>query len=209
MLETSPAIRLPRADEVPNNSQVFERLKERENANIVEGFIVHQNLKQDLPFKFYAEINVNNSKLWNLFEKLTEEMPEQLSCIYNMYDGEPNFSIYKHKNIILDELRKFELELTKDCNFEFGLIHQVEESLEEVFVSDCKYIKYWGVDENRFRKILEDSQLTEIEDLNFIDEFPKVVEPLTMFDKKARDTITVFNELNNFFLSLENEINDN
>ncbi len=38
MLESPPTIRLPRPDELPNNPKVFERLKGRENANIVEGY---------------------------------------------------------------------------------------------------------------------------------------------------------------------------
>ena len=48
MLETSPSIRIPRTDEIPNNSGVSERLKERENANIVEGFVLNKNKQGSL-----------------------------------------------------------------------------------------------------------------------------------------------------------------
>ncbi|WP_281322080.1 hypothetical protein [Flavobacterium aestivum] len=206
MLEISPAIRLPRIDEVPNNSEVLEGIKERENANIVEGFVIHQNTTQDLPFNFYAEINVNNSRLWKVFKNITNDLPEQLSCIYNLYDSEPNYSIYSDKKIILKKLDKFETELTKDCNIEFGLIHQVENSLQEIFISDCKYIKFWGIDEIRFRQIMEINHLNEIKNLNFIDEYPKVIEPLTNFIKNARDTFQVFNELDIFFMNCESDV---
>ena len=57
ILEAPPTIRLPRPDELPNNPEVFERLKGRENANIIEGYTLSHNTTHDLPFKFYVEIN--------------------------------------------------------------------------------------------------------------------------------------------------------
>jgi hypothetical protein len=199
MLETSPAIRIPRIDEIPNNPETLALLKKREKANIVEGFVIHQNDSVNLPFKFYAEINVDNSRLWNLFKKITNEMPENISCIYNLYDSEPTYSDYIDKKIILKEFDKFEIELTKDCNIEFGLISQTEDELEEIFISDCKYIKFWGTNEVSFRKIMKGFYLNEVSNLNFIDEFPKVVEPLTMFIDNVRNTISVYESLNDFF----------
>lgn len=67
MLELPPTIRLPKPDELPDNPEIRERLKHRDAANIVEGFKCLENTTHDLPFRFYAEINVNNSRLWEVF----------------------------------------------------------------------------------------------------------------------------------------------
>ena len=199
MLETPPTIRLPRPDELPNNPEIFERLKERENANIVEGYKFSENTTHDLPFKFYVEINIDNSQLWNLFKVLANQLPDNVCCIYNLYKEEAILSIYKDKNTILKQLDNYKTELTQDCNLEFGLVFQTDYKLEEVFVSDSKYLKFWGNNEIAFRQIMNDFRLIEISDLNFIDEFPKVVEPLTMFNEKAKRTETIIEELNDFF----------
>ena len=56
-------IRFPEENEVPMNSSVLERLRESKNANIVPGYVF--KLKDDnpdnidLPFEFYAEINID------------------------------------------------------------------------------------------------------------------------------------------------------
>ena len=199
MLELPPTIRLPRPDELPNNPEVFERLKEREKANIVEGYKLSHNTTHALPFKFYVEININNSRLWDLFKALANQLPDNLSCIYNLYEEEAIFSVYKAKTVILTQLDNYKIELTQDCNLEFGLIYQADDELEEVFVSDSKFLKVWGNNEVSFTQLMNDFGLKEISELNFIDEFPKVVGPLTMFNEKARKTETIIEELNAFF----------
>jgi hypothetical protein len=199
MLESPPTIRLPRPDELPNNPEVFECLKEREKANIVEGYKLSYNTTQDLPFKFYVEININNSRLWDLFKALANQLPDTLSCIYNLYGGEAIFSVYKAKNVILKQLDNYKTELTQDCNIEFGLIYQADDKLEEVFVSDSKFLKVWGNNEVSFRQLMNDFALKEFLNLNFIDEFPKVVEPLEMFNEKAKRAETIIEELSTFF----------
>jgi hypothetical protein len=198
MLESPPTIRLPRPDELSNNPEVFERLKARENANIVEGYKLSNNTTHDLPFKFYVEINIDNSRLWDLFKALANQLPDNLNCIYNLYQEEAIFSDYKDKNVILNQLDNYKTELTQDCNLEFGLIYQTDDKLEEVFVSDSKFLKVWGNNEIAFRELMNDYNLNEISDLNFIDEFPKVVEPLIMFNKKAKETAIIIDELNDF-----------
>jgi hypothetical protein len=71
------------------------------------------------------------------------------------------------------------------------LIYQDDENLIEIFVDESKYLKYWGVSETCFRKIMKDFNLEEIESLEFIDEYPKVREVLTGFEKDAVDSETL------------------
>ena len=199
MLQSPPTIRLPRLDELPNNPEVFERLKVREHAKIVEGFILKNNTTHDLPFKFYAEVNINNSRLWNLFIELSNQLPKKVNCIFNTYNDEPIYSPYLEKANVLQILSSYELELTQDCNLEIGIMFESEEKLIEVFISDSKYIKYWGSNENEFRQAMISFELNEVPDMNFIDEFPKVVEPLTLLNSSAKETQTVIDELTEKF----------
>lgn len=203
MLEAPITLRAPRTDEIPNYPEALELLKTRENANIVEGFKLVYNTSHDLPFKYFVEINIDNSRLWDLIKALINNMPEVLSCIYHVYEQEPNYSPYDSKKNIFEQLEKYELELTQDCNIEFGLIYQTDALLEEIFVKDTKYIQIWGTNEIALKKIMSDFGIIEMNDLNFFDEFPKVVLPLTMFDDKAKRSEIVIKELKDYFISSE------
>lgn len=201
MLELPVTMRVPNKDEIPRNDDFLKKLKERENANITEGYTLKYNDASEdyLPFSFYAEININNSSLWELFTALAESMPNRLNCIYNYYGEETIIGEYMEKTDIFRQLEKYRSELTQDCNLEFGLLFHVEYVLEEVFVSETKYIKFWGSHEIAFREIMEEFGLKEIPDLNFADEYPSVIEPLSNFVDHVTPPRDVIEELNRSF----------
>ncbi|PTT67808.1 hypothetical protein DBR25_20820, partial [Chryseobacterium sp. HMWF001] len=87
-----------------------------------------------------------------------------------------------------------------DAFINFGLIYNDDESLVEIFIDESKYIKYWGVDEELFREIMNDFKLEEIENLEFIDEYPKVREVLTRFDENAIDSNLLIEKLSEKYL---------
>jgi hypothetical protein len=198
-LQLAPTVRAPFPDELPRNSSAHARLTELANANIVEGFLIKENKKGELPFNFYAEININNSRLWSLFLALSEQLPELVSCIYNFYDNDTKFGKYLPKETVITTLSKFELELVQDCNLEFGLIFHDNDSLIEIFIVESKYVQFWGKDEHRFIEVMKSFDLQHVLDINFIDEFPKVVEPLTKFNDNARDTGQVISAFDEYF----------
>ena len=66
----------------------------------------YQNIL-DLGFKFYAEININNSKLWDLVKSLSEEMPDKIAVIFGHEGTELNFGKYSNKTETLNFLSKF------------------------------------------------------------------------------------------------------
>ena len=199
MLELPPNLRFPRPEELPNIKEVFERMKVLENTNFVEGYKLIKNTTHDLFFKFYAEINIDNSRLWDLFNALANQLPDNISCIYNLHNEEAIFSVYKERNIILEQLENYKIELIQDCNLEFGLIYQREGQLEEILVSNFKYLKVWGNNHLAFNILMKDFKLNEMINLNFIDEFPRVIEPLTRFNEKAKMSETIIEEFNNLF----------
>jgi len=198
-LQLPPTVRPPYPEEIPGNSSVSARLAELANANIVEGFVIKENDRKELPFNFYVEINIDNPRLWSLFKALSEQLPDVVSCIYNFHNGDAKFGKYLPKESIITTLSKYELELTQDCSIEFGLIYHDNDNLNEVFVVESKYVQFWGTDENAFFQTMRKFNLENIHQLNFIDEYPKVIEPLTKFNAKAQTTAKVIAELDHCF----------
>ncbi|MFI5149236.1 MAG: hypothetical protein ACHQRM_05845 [Bacteroidia bacterium] len=196
-------MRTPRPDELPDNPEVHERIKAMEKANIVEGYTLQENADIDLPFKFYAEINIDNSRLWDLIKAILQLMPDEVSVIYNRFEAEANYSPYLRKRQVRELLSKYKTEICQDCNLEFGIIHHTEEGLEELFVSESKYVKFWGCTEAPFRTLLAEMNLKEIPGLNFADEFPKVVEPLAGINPLVRATDVLLLEWQAFFDATE------
>ena len=101
-LELPLTSRPPEMDEVPMNSSVKERLELRKTANIVEGFKIlpkdNNPEHEELAFNFYAEINIDNSRLWNLILELSKQLPDEISLIFNHSDCEPEYGKYSDKN---------------------------------------------------------------------------------------------------------------
>ena len=191
-LELPKTLRAPNIDEVPANSGVSERLEKRKTANIVEGYILHQKDNNpnhtDLEFNFYAEININNSNLWNLIKSLSNEMPETIAIIFGHEGSALNYGKYSSKEKTLSFLSRYEKEIVADTFIEIGLIFHSENELIEIFISESKYIKFWGINEKSFIQIMSDYNLQQIDNIEFVDEYPKVREALRLFDETAIET---------------------
>jgi hypothetical protein len=202
MLEFPITLRLASLDDLSANSHLVARLEQAKTANIVPGYVVvdktgKQEGEQELPFKFYAQINVNNTELWELIQTLSNALPKVAALIFNDIDSGPNYGKYLDKYEILMDLTPYKKELIEDTFLEWGLIYQDKNRLIEIFISGTKYVKFWGVDKEEFHRLMEQVNLSEIEDLEFIDEYPRVREQLLSFDEKVLDT----HELIELFLS--------
>jgi len=200
MIELPKTIRPARLDEVPKNSTALERLQNIENSRIVEGYTFKLNVEEDeenkdIPFKFYSEININNSRLWDLIYSLTELLPDVSSLIIGYSESEPFYCDYIAKSDLIASLEKFKIELTEDAFLDWGIIYNDKESLTEIFIPDSKYIEFWGVDIDGFKSIMTKFDLNQVDDMEFIDEYPKVREPLKLFDNSIMDTNDLINEL--------------
>jgi hypothetical protein len=200
MIELPKTIRPARLDEVPKNSTALERLRLLDNAKIHEGytFKLKENDNKEhkeIPFDFYSEININNSRLWDLVVALSDLLPDVSALIIGYSESEPKYCDYKPKNDLIDKLKKYKTELTEDAFLDWGIIYNDKESLTEIFVPDSKYIKFWGVDIEGFKTIMSKFDLSQVDDLEFIDEYPKVREPLRLFEKSILDTNELINEL--------------
>jgi len=191
-LQLPETIRAPLPDEVPMNSIVKERLELRKSANLIEGYklVLKDNNPNhaNLAFNFFSEININNSRLWDLVIELSAELPNEVSLIFHYSDSEPIYGQYADKEQTIDFLKDFNIEIAEDPFLNIGLIFHSETELIEIFVDESKYIKFWGVDFESFSTIMTSFSLNQIDDIEFVDEYPKVREPLRLFRKNVLDT---------------------
>jgi len=194
-LELPKTIRLLNRDEIPGNHLILKRWEESKTANIVQGYTFRLNENnaenKSIGFKFFSEINIDNSNLWNLIIALSETLPNVTAVLFGHIDFDINYGNYEEKTAILEFITQYKKELTLDAFICFGLIFNDDKSLVEIFIDESKYIKYWGVDENFFRETMNDFGLKETEDLEFIDEYPKVRNVLTGFDENVIDSKTL------------------
>lgn len=203
-LELPKTIRFLNEDEIPNNPSILKRWEESKTANIVQGYTFklkeNNSENESIGFDFFAEINIDNSNLWNLIVALSKTLPEVAAVLFGHIDFDLNYGNYEEKDSILKFINQYKKELTQDAFINFGLIYNDDENLVEIFIDESKYIKYWGVDEELFRKIMNDFKLEEIENLEFIDEYPKVREALTRFDENAIDSNLLIEKLSEKYL---------
>lgn len=198
-LELPNTIRTARVDELPVTKDNLEWIEESKSAKIVEGFVLKPNDTGELPFDFFCEINVDNPKLWKLFKDFLVTFPDEISFIFNHIDSEPIYTNYDDKFKILNEIEKFETELTQDGFLEWGIIYHDENILKEVFIKKPKYVQFWGVDKNEFLKIMEKNSINEIEEMKFIDEYPLVTEALRLHNSETMETSDLINHFENIF----------
>ena len=145
-LELPITLRVPFPNEVPMDRTILENIKKSKTAKIVEGYTIKDKDNNPeylgLEFEFYSEININNSRLWKLFIKLTNFLPNEIELISGHIDDEEiNYGNYSDKREILNFLHKYEKELTADTFMKFGLLFHSDKQLVEVFVDETKYIK--------------------------------------------------------------------
>ncbi|WP_367209949.1 hypothetical protein [Sphingobacterium sp. R2] len=192
-LKLPATIRLAKEEELPKTpASIRERWHESQTANILEGYTIKfkgDNPDQaDLGFAYYAEININNDRLWPLMKALSESLPEVTAPLFGHIDSDLIYGRYHDKEEVIDFLEICKIELAQDTFFEFGLLYHDEDNFAEIFVDQSKYIKYWGTDKPLFERIMKDFGLAEIEGLEFIDEYPKVREPLRLHLENCIDT---------------------
>lgn len=200
MIELPKTIRPARFDEIPKKSIAFERLQKFDSAKIIEGYTFKLNEENNeelnkIPFKFYSEININNSRLWSLVVALTDLLPDVSSLIIGYSESELNYCEYKTKTDLIKNLEKYKTELTEDAFLEWGMVYSDKESLTEVFITDSKYIRFWGGDIDGFKEIMTKFSLKQVNDIEFIDEYPKVRESLSSFENSITDTNELIDEL--------------
>jgi hypothetical protein len=163
-----------------------------------EGFEVFANEDTgESIFDFFAVVNINNPKLWDLFKSLSFELPELVCLVFNKFGEEPNYGRYTDRQEILDFLEGYQKEILTDCDLKLSLVFSVEDELIQVEITEAKYIRFWGVNVDSFKEIMSKFMLNEVEGILLPDATPMQVIKLKSIDETAKETselISVFKE---------------
>ncbi|GMA99504.1 hypothetical protein [Pelosinus sp. IPA-1] len=195
-------IKIPEFDEIPNKDDIEEITKNRNSANIVEGYVLRE--VKDEKFTYYAEINVNADNIWDLFVSLSNILIADIAYgIVGFKDEKPMLSEFTQKQRIFDILYRYKFELSNDGFLTFGMAHYDDISLNEIYISSFKYFKVWTTNKKGLIEALAKFGLSEKEDLNFIDEFPVVSKALSYDEIRGiRHYSQVLSEIESEFADL-------
>jgi hypothetical protein len=200
-LELPKTTRFAEERDVPRSYS--DKIAARREAHFVEGFVLTEVEDPEQLFRFYAEVNVNNSRLWELFTQLATMLPDVCTCLFCQHENADDVTSGEHqdKELTLATLNSMQRELVGDCYLEFGLIYSDETTLIEIYVAESKFVKIWGIDQPHFEQIMAQHGISKFEEMRFVDEFPKVVVPLTTLDAEAKSTEEILDLLETAFVS--------
>ena len=175
----------------------FERLK---TAHITTGYVCHAHKNAGaMP---YFEANAHADRVWLLVKAIAESiLPVAAAPIFGLKDEDPILGPYTSREAAIGVFEPFVDELQHDGLLEFGIIFQRAGKTNEVFVRSAKYLQIWTTHPKAVRRILESHGLPEVPDLQFIDNYPRVSETLSLEDGSA-GWCMVYEALQRAFASL-------
>jgi hypothetical protein len=166
-------VRFPHLDELPGPEPDRARAWLKiQSASIVAGFVLSKST--DPRFAFYAEANVDAPKIWEVFRDLCQSLFGPVATlVISEIDDEPLPAGPAVTLEVLRLLQPHKYQLAHDGWIQFGLIHQEDDLLSEVFVAPTKHFTLWLNDEKLFRSTMQYHAISEVESLEFIDEYPR------------------------------------
>ena len=159
----------------PDKDELIEKIR---HARIAPSYVIKDG--NHVLYKFYAEVNVDAPKIWAVFRSLCEALlPEKATPIIGEIDEEPlHNGKYDSVPNLLALFERFEYYLTNDCFIQFGLAGGLQTELSEVFVAPTKHFQIWTNKIEIFKAIMDDYKIPPSENLQFINEFPRVTRAL-------------------------------
>lgn len=143
-----PTVRHLQFEEAPKGFDFEEYENKCRQLNLIEGY--RSTLVADALYTYFAEINIDNDRLFDLFKALVVAIPQnELGLIIGEKDEEPIFLPYEDKYRQLNRLTAYKDQLCKDGFVEFGLMYGDDEYQNEVFIKSFKYVQVWGNGCNR------------------------------------------------------------
>lgn len=204
MYQLPLGIQIPGKDEADYKRKDFEHMQQkRAQAKIIEGYKI--NKYDNKEFRYVLEINIDADRIWNLFTTLANTLirGEMAYGIIGMKGKEPFLSRFTLPNHIINLFEKYEFELINDGFLQFGIAMDDGITYNEVFVASYKYIQVWCVNRDAVVSVLNQFNLNEHADLNFIDEFDVASIALTAFKIPGIPHFTeVLQDLENSFAQL-------
>lgn len=175
----APGVGPPDALERLNTA--LNRLK---TAHITTGYVCYAPKKAGaMP---YFEANAHADRVWLLVKAIAESiLPAAAAPIIGLKDEDPILGPYTSRAAAIGVFEPFAEALQHDGLLEFGIIFRRAGKTNEVFVRSAKYLQIWTTSPKAVRRILESHGLPEVPNLQFIDDYARVSETLSLEDGTA------------------------
>jgi hypothetical protein len=161
------------------SEKILEQVAAAQRARFVAGYVLTEPTAEK-GYTAYAEINVHAPAVWRLFQTLVAGLlPEHCALLIGVKDEALHHRPYRPKLALLGALEPYGQALARDTFLQFGLIWQRSGKTEEVFVEPAKYLKVWTNRPSLLVHVLAESGLNRAERLAFLDEYPRVTEPVS------------------------------
>jgi hypothetical protein len=171
MINFPEGIRLANSVDLADLPGFLELLNQVSMAKIEQGYVV-SSIENNLDQK-YVEINIDSQRTWSLFCSLCEKLlPIKTEPMIGDIDEE-TFFIGKYSNTMetIKLFKEFEFYLANDCHLQVGFR---DESCA-VIITTTKYLKVWTNRNDVLKDTMKKYGLLQIDDLQFIDEFPRTI----------------------------------
>lgn len=176
MLVFPKGIRLANSEDLFNFPDCSEMLNKVSSAKIKPGYKLF--LSDNGEFQNYAEINIDSQHIWNLFNSLCRKLLpiETITILGGIEDEEKDLfkSDYVNTLEFLEQFERFKFYFANDCNIQFGFAASLLGNVHEVFVTPTKHFRVWTDKVGVLESVMREYNLVQTNDLQFIDEFPRV-----------------------------------
>ena len=167
-------VRLANLDEIPGPDARREFEWSRiQRADIRSGYVISES--DNTRFPYYAEANIDAPKIWIVFRELCLALLQGRSTlVMSEIEEDPAPVCAGDVSRVLERLEPHNYHLAHDGYLQFGLVHQSNDQVSEVFVAPTKHFKVWFDDVAAFRAVMRQHGVPEAEVLQFLDEYPRV-----------------------------------
>jgi hypothetical protein len=181
-------VRLAAEADLPTGKDKLNALARIRSANITTGFVLAATT--DPSFSTYIEVNVHADEVWTVFEALALRLlPDVSAPLVGWKDDEATLGPYTDKAAALAVFRAHVESLQHDGFIEFGLMFQQAGKTEEVMVKASKDLQIWTNNPAIATDTLSSLGIPSVEQLQFIDEYPRVTERLAG-DPSSEETVS-------------------
>jgi hypothetical protein len=179
-------VRLANREELPGPESERATLWARiEAANIAPGFVLTPTDGER--FTCYVEANVDAPSIWPIFRDLSRALIEpKATLLFGELDDEPRSLVSGDITTIIEVLSRHEYQLAHDGYLQFGLVSD-DDAINEVFVAPTKHLKVWLNDEARFKAVMHEYGVREVDRLEFLDQYPRTTATLPTDQGVLRD----------------------
>ncbi len=172
-------VRFPRPDEFPQGADAdIARVRQ---AQVTTGYRLYPNAAG--AFSAYIDANAHAINLYPLFHDLVFRLlPRSAALIIGRKGEEPHLGPYTIRAAALRLLEPHTQALQHDGLLAFGMIAQHDGRIEQVFVQPSKHVQVWTNQPDAAREVLAHHRIPEVAELQFLEQFPLVSEPLLTDD---------------------------